>query len=336
MEMKGDILAVVEHTGEEVDALSLEIVARGRDLADRAGCRLKAILLGPAIEKPVRSLLESGPDTVFVAESPQLDLYNPELYAGIIEDVIKSNTFSLILLGYTFMGMEMGPALATRMRTRLFSNCVDLDLSADGIVVTRPMYGGMIYTQSVGIGAEPTLVSIQSGASPRREVVRRAPAEVIPVPVKAGEATCRTRALDILHQAEGGVDLRRADIIVAAGRGIGDRSNLRLIEELADALGGAVGCSRPLVDNGWLPGNMQIGISGHAVHPKVYIACGISGASQHVAGMRDSQMIIAINSDPKAPIFRVAHYGVVGDVLQVVPAIIERAQELKLGRGGND
>jgi electron transfer flavoprotein alpha subunit len=330
--MQGDILVLVEHTGAEIDPLALQLLAKGRELADMAGCRLGALLLGDTLEKPARSLREVGPDIIFVAQSSSLRLYNPELYTNVIADVVEASQPSLILIGYTLKGMEIGPALATRIGARLFSNCVALEWSPDGLLVTRPMYGGMVYTQPEAVPQGPLLVSVQSGVLPHREVLGRS-AEVVPVAVRAPKAELRTRALEILDESTGGVDLRKAEVIVAAGRGIGDKSNLRLVEALAEALGGALACSRPLVDCGWLHGKMQVGLSGHTVRPKVYIACGISGAPQHVAGMRDAQLIIAINTDPKAPIFRVAHCGIIGNLLEVVPALTERAQQLNLKRG---
>lgn len=326
--MTGDILVVIEHTGEEIDSFALQLIAKGRKLAESAGGELKAILIGDGLEKPTQLLRGSGVDSVLVAESPSLKLYNPELWTRIIESVVKDTKPLLILMGYTLIGMEVGPALATRIGSRLVSNCVDLSLSGDRILVTRPMYGEIVYVQAEVTRERPTVVSVQKGVLPRETAPSRSAAEVVRIEVKQLEADLGTRALDIIEDSKGGDELKRADIIVAVGRGIKDKRNLHLIEELAEALGAAIACSRPLVDNGWLPSKLQVGSCGHVVRPKVYIACGISGAIQHVVGMRDSQRIIAINSDPGAPIFRIARYGVVGDLFQILPSFIERAREL--------
>lgn len=326
--MRGNILVLAECAGQEVSSVTVQLAGKGRELARSLGCQVDGLILGHGLDTLTQLMRGLGFDTVFVADDPALATYNPELYAHVVADFVRDADPCILLCGYTPLGMEIGPAVAARLGLRLISNCVDFELLPDKVVVTRPMYGGLIHARVESTRTSTTILSV-----PKSTVSARAQFEgngtIKRIHPGIPEMGLRTRVIGPLVNIEGGDDLRRADVIVAAGRGIRDKANLRLIEALADAVGGVVGCSRPLIDNGWLPPGRQIGLTGTTVHPKVYIACGISGAPQHVAGMSDSQMIIAINEDPKAPIFRVAHYGVVGDLLQVIPALIEASKVLK-------
>jgi electron transfer flavoprotein alpha subunit len=207
----------------------------------------------------------------------------------------------------------------------MVSNCSDLQLVDGEVRVIRPMFGGTYETRVEVCGHPPYVISFQKGVLPSREQSSKS-ASVVPVPVEIDMAVLRSKILGVVEAAPGEVDITKAGILVSIGRGIGDRSKIPMAKDLAEALGGALSCSRPVADMGWLPFEYQVGISAKTVAPKVYIACGISGASQHVAAMRDSGLIIAINKDPNAPIFGVAHYGVIGNLFDIVPAFIEAAQ----------
>ncbi len=197
---------------------------------------------------------------------------------------------------------------------------MDLELLDGTCIVTRPMYGGVIHIRAELQGLPPFIVSLQNGALRAKTLPRRA-ASLLPIPVEISEADIRAKVVGLLQAATGEIDITKADIIVAVGRGIREKANIQLARDMADALGGVVACSRPLADLGWLPPECHVGMSGKIVKPKVYIACGISGASHHVAGMKDSHTIIAINKDPGAPIFQVAHFGVVRDLFEIMPVL---------------
>ncbi|MGA2463780.1 MAG: electron transfer flavoprotein subunit alpha/FixB family protein [Thermodesulfobacteriota bacterium] len=329
---KGNVLILAEYAGKEIDSITTQLIVKGRELAEKMGVAVDALLLGNDLEHQAQKLCKMGVDRVLLIDHVRLHLYNPQLYSQVIAGLIKDLMPSVFLLGYTYWGMVVGPAVATRLGARLFTNCLDVESTEDMVRVTRPMFRGLTYTKVEAKKSIPVVVSLQKGAV----AVKTAPGgagEIIPLPLEISEGSLQVKALNILAEVEGAEDLKKAEVIVAAGRGIKEKTNLKLIEEFAVALGGMVGCSRPVVDLGWLPLPYQVGISGKTVRPKVYIACGISGALQHVSAITDSQIIIAINSDPKAPIFRVAKYGIVGDLFEVIPPIIKKAKELNVWAG---
>jgi electron transfer flavoprotein alpha subunit len=324
--LPGDVLVLAEQREQELDNITYELLAKGRELADRLGVKLKVLILGHGLDSQVSTLASSGVDSVLVADNVALKDYQPAIYRQVISDAIKDAQPELIIMGHFFLGIEMGPAVATSLGATLVSNCVDLELSDSKLVVTHPTYSGTVHVKMEISGPLPYLISFEKGVLPRNMLPAR-PASVLPVPVSTGGLNVLSRVIGLREAAVGEVDLTKADVIVSLGRGIGDRENIQLGKDLAAALGGAIGCSRHLSDSGWLPPECHVGMEGKTVAPRVYIACGISGASHHVGGIRDSDLIIAINTDPNAPIFNVAHYGVIGDVLEIMPALTEAARK---------
>lgn len=320
----GDVLFLAEHWNGRFDAITFQLLSKGRDLADRLGCPLTAVLLGHRLDSLASELAGRGVDRVLVVDDPILETYQPEPFSGTVQAVLESAQPTLFMVGATFWGMEIGPFVAARLNAPYLSNCVAVDLDgANHLVALHPMYNDRVNARlQVGLGSL-VVVSVQKGALPTAAVPAR-PATVAKaaVAVKSG----RSRLLRVVQEAAGDADIVDADVVVSVGRGIKDPKHLPLMEELARSLGAALACSRPLVDAGWMPSGQQVGMSGKTVQPKVYLAFGISGASQHLAGMKDSPCIIAVNTDPAASIFRVAHYGVVGDLFAVVPALIEEAK----------
>jgi electron transfer flavoprotein alpha subunit len=317
------ILVLVEQRDNEIDTFSLQLLQKARQLADGAGLGVKALISGHNISQLAGRLSDKGADEILVADSPLLSPYNPEVYTRVLTDIVRDTAPALTLLGYTFQGMEIGPAIATRSGISLLSNCVDIELSPEKRpIITRPMYG-----ETVNVRMEaslPLIVSLRRGLNPGKASSTRS-AATIPVAVKIVQAALRIKVMEIIKPRVGEVDFKKASVIVAVGRGIKKAENIELARKLAQALGGVIAGSRPVIDMGWLPPEYQIGLSGNTVSPKIYIACGISGAAQHVAGMVDSQMIIAINKDPNAPIFNSAHYAIVKDLFDVMPALIAAA-----------
>lgn len=320
-----DVLVLVEHRDNEVNTITPQLLYRGRQLANQLGVELGAVIIGADITEIADKIRDSGVDEVFMAEYSPLARYNPEIFTSVLADIIHKNNPTLSLFGHTFLGMEIGPAVATRLGIPLLSNCLDIELSPEGWpVVVRPMYSGTI---NVKIESKmPLIIGLQKGAYSGKPVSAK-PSSIVSLDIDKDMSSIRTRVLDIIRPRIGEVDLTKSDVIVAVGRGIGQAANLKLARELAQALGGVVAATRPVIDMGWLPPEYQVGLSGTTVNPKVYIACGISGAAQHVAGMIDSQLIIAINKDPDAPIFNVAHYNIVGDIFEVVPNLIVTAAQ---------
>jgi len=326
------VLVLAERREYELDNITYELLGKGRELADQLGVELKVLVLGYQIAEQAKTLARAGADSVLVADDAQLKDYNPAVYRRVICDVVKDVNPRLFTLGHFFLGIEMGPSVATTLGATLTSNCVDLELAGGKIVVTRPAYNGTVHVKIEIEGALPYIISFQKGVLPRRVLPAR-PALISAVPVTTGGLVILSRVMGIRQVPTGEVDLTKADIIVSLGRGIGSRENIQMGKDLAAALGGAIGCSRHLADSGWLPPECHVGMEGKTVAPKVYIACGISGASHHVGGMRDSDLIIAINTDPNAPIFNVAHYGIIGDVREIIPALTEAAlKSSKLAR----
>lgn len=318
-----DVFILAEHRDGVVDPLTFQMAVKGREIADKLGCQLNALLLGCQLDLPAKQLQDKGFDRVYVLEHQLLMPYNTEIYAKVICDFLKVNLPGVLLLGYSYLGMELGPVIANRLDMAYASNCVDLEIFEDQILVTRPMYGGRVYVH-LETKKLPVIVSIQKGVFPSKNSETKL-ATVTQVDIDSTALETRTRILKLLARDTGGIDITKANLLVAVGRGIGNKANIELAYKLADALNGTVCGSRPITEMGWLPHECHVGISGRTVHPKVYIACGISGASQHISGMRDSQMIIAINKDPNAPIFRIAHCGVVGDLFEIIPSLLEDA-----------
>lgn len=323
--MKGDILVIAEHREGVLDNVTWELIGKGRSLADRWGARLAVLVAGSDLNGMVDSLSSSGVDLVLPVQHELLGRYHAELYTTAIAEVCRQLDPGLVLMGYTYLGMEVGPALAVRLGGTMVSNCSELEAEGDALVAVRSVLGGTLQIKVRVTGAQPYLISVVKGVMPRETLDSR-DAAVEPPALDLDSQTLQNRILEILTIDKCGIDITKAKILVSAGRGIGGPDKIPMLRELAGALGGELSCSRPVADMGWLPVAHQVGISASTVTPDVYIACGISGASQHVTAMRDSGRIIAINKDPNAPIFRVAHYGIVGDVLEVVPALIAQAK----------
>ncbi len=324
--MAGDVLVIAEHWKGRPEAVTFQLIAKGREIADARRASLGVLVLGHDIGELAADLAGTGVDAVFVVDHRALGNAACGLLAEAAVASLREIAPALTLVGFTLVGMELAPAIATRLGVAAMTNCVNVECVDGEIVVAKPVYDGALHARVIFDRDAPALVALQAGATP-----------TLPQPARA--ALVRALALDIesmprrgeivqfIEEPIGDVDIAKADIIVSAGRGVGDASKLPMIEACAKALGGLMGCSRPLVDQGWLPRERQVGASGKTVTPKIYIACGISGASQHLAGMSGAKMIVAINKDPNAPIFQVAHYGIVGDLFEIVPELTAQAKK---------
>jgi electron transfer flavoprotein alpha subunit len=324
-----EIMVLAEHRRGEMRDITHEMLAKGRELADAQGARLVALLLGNGVEG-LAAELTAFADKVLVMESPELENFNSEAYQEVLKHVIRERKPRMTLIGHTSYGIELAPALAVDIGAPLASDCIDLRIEDGRVNVTRQIYGGKINVEASLKEADHHIVTVRPATFEPGEPGPPGEIERVKPPATAGP---RKAFLDYVEPPPGEVDISEAEIIVSVGRGIKEKKNLPLITGLADALKGEVGCSRPIVDKHWLPKERQVGSSGKTVKPKLYLATGISGSFQHVMGMKGSGLIVAINKDPKAPIFRIADYGVVDDLFKVVPALTQKINELRQSGG---
>ncbi len=326
---KGVWVFAEQHKGD-VASVALELLGEGRKLADKRKTKLSAVFIGHNIKSKAKDLIAHGADLVYLADDPALKDFNDDSYAAILTTLARKHKPEIILAGATAIGRSFFPKVASSLYTGLTADCTVLDIDAETghLHQTRPAFGGNILATIMTPNHRPQMATV------RHKVMKPAPREdsrigdIIEIPyTQSGDL--RTRVIRTIEELGETVNICEADIIVAGGRGLGSAKNFQLIEELAKVLGGAVAATRGAVDEGWIPYPHQVGQTGKTVCPKLYIACGISGAIQHVAGMQSSDVIVAINKDPDAPIFNVATYGIVGDVHEVVPIMIKKIREMR-------
>ncbi|MCC7499967.1 MAG: electron transfer flavoprotein subunit alpha/FixB family protein [Bryobacterales bacterium] len=317
------ILVVLEGSGSRWHPLSWEALSAGQRLAVESGLPLAAAVIGEAGDAASKQL-----DHVWTATHPLLAGYTADGYAAAVEQVIQHVKPTLVLFPHTYQVRDFAPKVATRFGQVLASDVIRLRLEDGRPVAVRQLFQGKLTSEVRFSGSGPVFVSIQAGAY-RADQSQPGSAAVEAVPITLDPAAIRSRAEEPFREAAGTVDLTAADIIVSVGRGIREKDNIALVEELAQALGGELAASRPICDNGWLPMDRQVGSSGQTVSPKLYVAVGISGAIQHLVGMKGSKTIVAINKDSEAPIFEVADYGIVGDLFEVVPALVAEIRKAK-------
>ncbi|HJV67400.1 MAG TPA: electron transfer flavoprotein subunit alpha [Geomonas sp.] len=325
----------IEQNSGEVARVSWELTGVGRELADKLGVDLTAVIIGDKISHLSNDAFSYGADKAIVINDPVFRLYRTEPYLDAMCYLIGKHKPEVVLMGATGMGRDLAGAVATRVKTGLTADCTGLDIDEKrNLMQTRPAFGGNIMATIMCDRFRPQMATVRPHVMPMPERRPQAAGEVIEEHFTISEASVFTRVLEVITDKAGKdkVDVAGAEFIVSGGRGLMAKENFKMLEELADLLGGVVGGSRSAVDAGWLPQDRQVGQTGKTVRPKIYIACGISGAIQHLVGMQDSDVIIAINRDREAPIFEVASFGIVGDLFQVVPALTARIRELKEAR----
>jgi len=315
----GEIFVLAEHRQGELRDVTFEMLGKGQELAAALCASLAAVLLGHNVDGFAAELAKHA-NQVLVVEDERLEDFNSATYQQVLARMITERKPSLVLMGHTAYGMDLAPSLATQLDLSLVTDCVGLEFDDGQLLAVREMYGGKV-SAKVAFGQADTYVATVRQAAFPFEEGEPLGGEVIPLDSPLTEDIEYRRFIEYLEAAVGDVDITQADVVVAVGRGIKEEENMALAEKLAEALGGVVAGSRPVVDAGWLPPDRQVGQSGKTVKPKLFVAVGISGASQHVVGMRASDIIVAINKDPDAPIFKVAHYGIVDDLFKVVPAL---------------
>lgn len=313
-----------EQRGGELLNIAFELVGEGRKIADELGTELTAVLLGNDIDGQAEELIRYGADKVLYADSPLLDVYTTDAYTKVMYELIKEHKPEIMLIGATNIGRDLGPRISARVHTGLVADCTKLaiDLENRRILQTRPAFGGNLMATIVCPDHRPQMATVRPGVMEKGEYDENRKGEIVKFAPELKEEDILAKVIKVVKEEKTTVDLVASDIIVSGGRGIGE-DGFKLVEALADKLGGVVGSSRAAVDSGWINHDHQVGQTGKTVRPTLYIACGISGAIQHLAGMQDSKTIIAINKDPDAPIFKIADYGIIGDVNDILPELTE-------------
>lgn len=316
------VFVFIEHHEGKLMDISFESLSAAQKLNDE----VVAVLTGENISGLAENVAKYV-DKVLVVDDPKIDTNN-EAYTKVLDELIKKEKPKFVIMGHSSMGMDIAPAVAVDLGLPIATDVVKLNTESEKIKVTRSIHNGKVLADYNLKDAETYIITIRAGEFSAEELKEKN-GKIEKVDLPLTEEVANKKFLEYVQPEVGAVDITQADILVSVGRGIKDKENIPLAEELAKAMGGVLSCSRPIVDYGWLPKDRQVGTSGKTVKPKLYLALGISGAFQHVAGMKGSNMIVAVNKDPKAPIFSVAQYGIVDDVLKVIPALAQKIKEIK-------
>ena len=325
------VFVFAEQVDGNIAGVTYELLGKGSELAATLNTAVTAVLLGSGIEGRATSLAQYGADRVIVADDPVLATYMTEPYVKVLTDIIRQNKPEIMLYGATAIGRDLAPRVSARVHTGLTADCTKLEIQEEtsNLMMTRPAFGGNIMATILCPDHRPQMATVRPGVmmgmDPKADAACK---HEVYEPVNLA-ASKNVDILEIVKKVHKKMDIMDAKVLVAGGRGMGCKENFKLIEALAEALGGAVAASRAVVDAGWQEKEVQVGQTGKTVRPNLYLACGISGAIQHLAGMEESDLIIAINKDESAPIFEVADYGIVGDCCKVIPSLIQMLKELK-------
>ena len=338
-EYKG-VYVFAQQVDGEVSGIAYELLGKAKDLAKDLNAEVTAVLLGYGVKGLADSLAEYGADKVIVVDDKELEVYRTEPYAHALASVINEYKPEIMLVGATAIGRDLGPRVSARVATGLTADCTVLEIGdftdnmtketiPNQLLMTRPAFGGNTIATIACPYNRPQMATVRAGVMQKIDPIKGAKAEVIEYNPGFTPDNKYVEILDIVKNVADVVDIQDAKILVSGGRGVGSPENFKILDDLAEAIGGTVSCSRAVVDSGWKPKDLQVGQTGKTVRPHVYFAIGISGAIQHVAGMEESDIIIAINKDESAPIFDVADYGIVGDLNKIVPMLTEKIKEAK-------
>lgn len=322
-----EILILAEHRQGQLRDITFEMLTKGRELAEKVKANVTVALLGKNIENHAKILAEYS-NKVIVVEDDKLEHFISDNYQKVMETLIRQNMPILTLIGHTSYGIEIAPSLAVSLGIPLATDCIDLDFEDGTLKVVRQMYGGKVNARVALRRSESYIVTVRPATF---KVLKPSPplnGEITKMSIQI-DAEQRKQFVEYIQPPPGAVDISNADVVIGVGRGIKDKSNIPMVEELAKYLRGVIGCSRPIVDKGWLPYDRQIGVSGKTIKPKLYLALGISGAFQHIIGIKGSELIISVNKDPRAPIFSYSDYAIVEDLFKIIPALKKAIEEAK-------
>jgi len=326
-EYKGIFVFVLQHDNV-VSNVSLELIGKGRELAKDLDCTVTAVVLGNNVDEMCHKVAEYGADHIIAVDDPALDVYMTEPYTQALSQVVLAKKPEIVLFGATAVGRDLAPRVCARVHTGLTADCTSLEIDPETkeLRMTRPAFGGNIMATILCPNHRPQMATVRPGVMQKISPIKGAVCPIENFKVENLADRKNVEILEVVKKTSGKMDIQNAKVLISGGRGMGSPENFSVLEELSDALGGTISSSRAAVDSGWVEKDRQVGQTGKTVRPNLYIACGISGAVQHLAGMEESELIIAINKDQDAPIFDVADYGVVGDALKIVPLLV---QEIK-------
>lgn len=325
-----DVWIFIEQRQGNIQNVSLELLGEGKKIANELGVNLCSVLLGDDIKSLAEELILYGSDKVYLVQDELLKNYTTDAYTNVISKMIEEFKPEIFLVGATNIGRDLAPRISARVDTGLTADCTELGVEKETrtLLQTRPAFGGNLMATIVTTEFRPQMSTVRPGVMEKAEKDTNNKGDIIEIDSCLVKDDLRTRVIDIVKEAKKGVAIEEANFIVSGGRGLGNKEGFELLKKLANKLGGEIGASRGAVDSGWIDQSHQVGQTGKTVRPTIYIACGISGAIQHVAGMQSSDVIIAINKNPEAQIFETAHYGIVGDLYEVVPAIIDEIDRM--------
>lgn len=312
-----------------ISKVSYELIGKGRSIADQIGVKVTAVVLGHNIEVECSKLIPSGADEVIFVDDKALELYTTEAYTQALTQVLEEIKPEIVMIGATSIGRDLGPRVSSRLNTGLTADCTSLEVGEENeLLMTRPAFGGNIMATIICPNHRPQMSTVRPGVMTMLEKDESRIGSIRKVDVKFTDAIHRVKILEVVKEEKVEEQIDEASILVSGGRGIGSKENFNVLNDVADMLGGTISASRAVIDSGWFDHSRQVGQTGTTVRPDVYMACGISGAIQHVAGMEESDYIIAINKDSEAPIFEVADFGIVGDANKVLPHLIEELKTM--------
>jgi len=323
------IWVFIEQKNGKIQSVSYELLGKAQELAKKLHCEISGVLIGNNLEDQLDEIIFRGADNIYLVEAPEIANFQDEPYTNILVNLVQKYKPEILLCGATSIGRSLISRVAIKIKAGLTADCtgLDIDLEKKILLQTRPAFGGNIMATIISPNYRPQMATVRHKVMQPMEPDKKRKGKIIRESFDSATYASRTKLLDIVEEIETLVNLAEADIIVSGGRGMGCKENFKLLEELAHVIGAAVGSSRAAVDSGWMPYSHQVGQTGRTVAPKIYIACGISGQIQHLVGMSSSKIIIAINKDPEAPIFKVATYGIVNDLFQIVPALTKKFKE---------
>ncbi|APC79742.1 electron transfer flavoprotein subunit alpha/FixB family protein [Clostridium botulinum] len=314
----------------KLQKVALELIGKGKELSKKLGVELTAVLLGYNIDDIPRQLIEYGADKVLYVNNPLLKNYTTDGYTKVINDLIEERKPEILLVGATYIGRDLAPRISSRLGTGLTADCTGLDIDDDtrNLLMTRPAFGGNLMATIICDSNRPQMSTVRPGVFEKLEKDANRDGSIENIKVNLKESDIKIKIKEIVKLAKEIEDIGEAKILVSGGRGLGSPEGFKLLRELADLMGGAISGSRAVVDSGWIDKAYQVGQTGKTVRPNLYIACGISGAIQHLAGMQDSDYIIAINKDESAPIMQVADLSIVGDYKKILPSMIDEIKKI--------
>ena len=324
------VWVIAEHYKGKIHNVAYQLLGKGRELADTLKVSLSLVILGDNFDNQLEELGNFGADEIIYIKAKMLKNYYSDLYTKTLTELITENKPEIVLIGATPTGRDFAPRVAKRLNAGLTADCtgLEIDPQTNNLFQTRPTFGGNIMATIRTPNSRPQMATVRPGTFKKLEATKRK-VNILKIDYDYSEKDSVTKIIKVINRERNKVNLEDAEIIVAGGRGVGKKENFKIIEELAKAIGAEIGGSRVTVELNWIPQDQQVGQTGKTVTPKLYIACGISGAIQHLVGMENSDIIVAINKDPNASIFNVAHYGIVGDLHKVIPALIEEIKKVK-------